>query len=206
MALTPVAEGSPSGGGADVLTAEEFAVRVQIRRVHTVTDLCAAGVVPGASKIGHEWRVHWPTFYAAVAGPGVPDGEVVTSRQLARYLRVDERVVRRAAAAPGTPGRLPGFQLGKTWLHAMRAVNAMAGWSQPGGQDAAVPGRQRQALRRRGGPCPGQPWTSRPRSPARRRPPAARSAARLRRPGAAASGPAPEADPRRAEPRDGPAR
>ena len=140
MALTPVAEGSPSGGGADVLTAEEFAVRVQIRRVHTVTDLCAAGVVPGASKIGHEWRVHWPTFYAAVAGPGVPDGEVVTSRQLARYLRVDERVVRRAVAAPGTPGRLPGFQLGKTWLHAMPAVRAMAGWSQPGRGDAAVLG------------------------------------------------------------------
>ena len=132
---------NPAGQArADVLTAEEFAARVQIRRVHTVTDLCAAGVVPGASKIGHEWRVHWPTFYAAVAGPGVPDGEVVTSRQLARYLRVDERVVRRAAAAPGTPGRLPGFQLGKTWLHAMRAVNAMAGWSQPGGQDAAGPG------------------------------------------------------------------
>ena len=104
---------------ADILTAEEFAVRVHIRRVHTVTDLCADGVVPGASKIGHEWRIHWPTFYAAVAGPGVPDGEVVTSRQLAQYLRVDERVVRRAAAAPGTPGKLPGFQLGKTWLHAM---------------------------------------------------------------------------------------
>jgi len=140
MALTPVAEGSSSGGGANILTAEEFAARVQIRRVHTVTDLCADGVVPGAGKIGREWRIHWPTFYAAVAGPGVPDGEVVTSRQLARYLRVDERVVRRTVAAPGTPGKLPGFQLGKTWLHAMPAVNAMAGWSQPGGEDAAVPG------------------------------------------------------------------
>src|SRR5260370_40367256 len=129
MALTPVAEGSPSGG-ADILTAEEFADRVHIRRVHTVTALCASGVVPGASKIGHEWRVRWPTFYAAVAGPGVPDGEVVTSRQLAHYLRVDERVVRRAVAAPGTPGKLPGFQLGKTWLHAMPAVNAHVGWSQ----------------------------------------------------------------------------
>ena len=182
MALTPVAEGSPSGGGADVLTAEEFAVRVQMRRVHTVTDLCAAGVVPGASKIGHEWRVHWPTFYAAVAGPGVPDGEVVTSRQLARYLRVDERVVRRAAAAPGTPGRLPGFQLGKTWLHAMRAVNAMAGWSQPGAQDAAVPGPGPASARRAlpgaaldfPAPVPGQaPAARRPgrgaAAPARRR-------------------------------------
>lgn len=136
----PRPENLPGQARADVLTAEEFAVRVQIRRVHTVTDLCADGVVPGASKIGRDWRVHWPTFYAAVAGPGVPDGEVVTSRQLARYLRVDERVVRRAAAAPGTPGRLPGFQLGKTWLHAMRAVNAMTGWSQPGAQNTAAPG------------------------------------------------------------------
>jgi hypothetical protein len=146
MALTPVAEGSPSGGA---LTAEEFAARVHIRRVHTVTDLCAAGKVPGATKIGHEWRVHWPTFYAAVAGPGVPDGEVVTSRQLAHYLRVNEQVVRRAVAAPGTPGKLPGFQLGKTWLHAMPAVNAQVGWSQNGGgagPPAAGPAPAKPAL------------------------------------------------------------
>jgi hypothetical protein len=118
----------------DTLTAEEFGARVGMRRVRTVTDLCAAGLVPGASKIGHEWRVHWPTFYAAVAGPGVPDGDVVNSAELARRLRVSDRVVRRASAAPGTPGKLPGLQVGKTWLYALPAVHAQVGWSQvPGG-------------------------------------------------------------------------
>jgi hypothetical protein len=32
-------------------------------------------------------------------------------------------------AAPGTPGKLPGLQVGKTWLHAMPAVHAQVGWS-----------------------------------------------------------------------------
>ena len=68
MAANAVAQGSPSGPGADILTSEEFARRVHIRRVQTVQELCAAGQVPGATKIGHEWRIHWPTFYAAVAG------------------------------------------------------------------------------------------------------------------------------------------
>ena len=140
MAANAVAQGSPSGPGADILTSEEFARRVHIRRVQTVQELCAAGQVPGATKIGHEWRIHWPTFYAAVAGPGVPLGELLTSRQLAEYLRVDERVVRRASAAPGTPGKLPGRQLGRTWLHALPAVHAQAGWPLDDGQAAAAPG------------------------------------------------------------------
>jgi hypothetical protein len=148
MAPTPVAQGSPGGGGADILTAEEFGARVHIRRVRTVTDLCASGEVPGASKIGKEWRVHWPTFYEAVAGPGVPDGDVVNSTELARRLRVSDRVVRRASAAPGTPGKLPGLQVGKTWLHAMPAVHAQVGWSQEGGQDAAIPAQAQRATPR----------------------------------------------------------
>jgi|SRR5579859_7979791 len=151
MARTPVAPGSPSGRGADFLTAEEFGSRVHIGRVHTVRSLCAGGLVPGASKIGREWRIHWPTFYAALAGPGVPDGEVVTSAELARRLRVSSRVVRRASAAPGTPGKLPGLQLGKTWLYALPAVHAQVGWSLDGGQDAAVPGPPAAS------PAPAQP-------------------------------------------------
>jgi hypothetical protein len=140
MARTPVAPGTPSGRGADTLTAEEFGKRVHISRVETVRRLCAAGLVPGASKIGREWRIHWPTFYAALAGPGVPVGEVVTSAELARRLRVDSRVVRRASAAPGTPGKLPGLQLGKKWLYALPAVHAQVGWSLDSGPDATVPG------------------------------------------------------------------
>jgi hypothetical protein len=154
MAPAPAAQGSPRGRGADILTAEEFGGLVHIGRVRTVTDLCAAGQVPGATKIGHEWRIHWPAFYAAVAGPGIPEGEVVTSGELARYLRVDERVVRRASAAPGTPGKLPGLQVGKRWLYALPAVHAQAGWPLDGGQDAAVPGPP--AAR----PAPAQPASS----------------------------------------------
>jgi hypothetical protein len=127
--------GAPAS--ADTLTAEEFGRRVQIGRVQTARGLCAAGLVPGARKVGRpdgrgqEWEIHWPTFYEALAGPGVAEGEIVTSRQLARYLRVPERNVRRASAAPGTPNRLPGLQLGKAWRYAMPAVQApQVGWSQ----------------------------------------------------------------------------
>jgi hypothetical protein len=147
MAPTAAAQDSPSARGVDVLTAEEFGRRVQIGRVQTVRSLCAQDLVPGARKVtrpdgrGQEWEIYWPTFYEALAGPGVAEGEIVTSRQLARYLGgVPDRAVRRASAAPGTPGKWPGLQLGKGWRYAMPAVQAREiGWSQPDGQDAAVP-------------------------------------------------------------------
>ena len=131
----PRAEDLADQARADILlTAEEFGGRVQIGRVQTVRTLCAEGRVPGARKIGPGWRIHWPTFYEALAGPGVPEGEIVTSGQLARHLRVPERVVRRSSAAPGTPSKLPGLQLGKTWRYAMPAVHApRVGWSQDSG-------------------------------------------------------------------------
>ena len=140
MALPPAAQGSPSDPGTVLLTAEEFGGRVQIDRVQTVRTLCAEGLVPGARKIGPGWRIHWPTFYQALAGPGVPEGEIVTSGQLARHLRVPERVVRRSSAVPGTPNKLPGLRLGKTWRYAMPAVHAPSvGWSQDSGHNVAVP-------------------------------------------------------------------
>ena len=147
MAPTAAAQGSPSARGVDFVTAEEFGRRVQIDRVQTVRTLCAQGLVPGARKVarpdrrGQEWEIHWPTFYEALAGAGVAEGEIVTSGQLARYLGVPDRVVRRASAAPETPGKYPGLQLGKGWRYAMPAVQArQAAWSQPDGQDAAAPG------------------------------------------------------------------
>jgi hypothetical protein len=163
----------------DDVTAEEFGRRVQFGRVQTVRTLCAEGRIPGAKKAGSSWEIHWPTFYEALAGPGVPEGEIVTSGQLARYLGVPDRAVRRASAAPGTPGKWPGLQLGKGWRYAMPAVQAREiGWSQPEGQDAAMPGP----------PAAGQP-------PAPVPPAVFRSAQELEYP----AGPAPPAhSPRRA--------
>jgi hypothetical protein len=147
MAPTAAAQGSPSARGVDNVSAEEWGRRVQIGRVQTARGLCAAGLVPGAQKVdrpdgrGQEWEIHWPTFYEALAGPGVAEGEIVTSHQLARHLGVPDRAVRRASAAPGTPGKWPGLQLGKAWRYAMPAVQApQVGWSQPDGQNTAAPG------------------------------------------------------------------
>lgn len=67
-----------------LLTAEEFGRRVGIGRVQTVRHPCAAGMVVGASKDRHEWRIDWPAFYAWLAGPSVPEGEIIGSRELAR--------------------------------------------------------------------------------------------------------------------------
>src|SRR5271157_6032096 len=122
MARSAPAATPPDGRGADLLTAEQFGERIGIRRVHTIRSLCREGQVPGASKVGHDWRIHFPTFYAALAGPGIPVGRIVNSGQLARMLVVSSKVLRRGSAPPGTPGKFPGLQVGKTWLYALPAV------------------------------------------------------------------------------------
>ena len=104
----------------DILTAEELAARLGLD-VQTVRDLAGAGVLPGG-RAGRRWLFSWAAVYTWIAGPGVPDSEILSTRQLARRIGVDVRVVRRAAAPPGTPGKLPGRQVGKKWLFAIEAV------------------------------------------------------------------------------------
>jgi len=117
----------PRGRRADVVDSAEFGELVGIGRVHTVRRLCREGLVPGATKVSHDWRIHWPTFYAALAGPGVAEGRIIGPRQLASMLHVHDRTVRRASAPPGTPDRIPGLQLGRIWLYAVPAVEAYLG-------------------------------------------------------------------------------
>ena len=124
MARRAPAAISPRGAGADMLSSAEFGEKLGIGRVHTVRSLCAMGLVPGADKVGKDWRIHFPTFYEALAGPGIPVGRIVTSAWLARLLRVSGWTVRRSSAPPGTPGKIPGLQLGKTWYYAVPAVQA----------------------------------------------------------------------------------
>lgn len=116
------------GRDPDILTAAEVADRLHIKYVQTVRDAAAAGIIPGL-RTGHQWRFSWRAVYAAVAGPGIPDGEIVDSRQLARRLGpgVSDRWVRRAAAPPGTPDKLPGLRIGAEWRFAMEAVRAALG-------------------------------------------------------------------------------
>lgn len=142
--MTALAATPPRGYGADLVDSARFGEMVGIGRVHTIRSLCRDDLVPGASKIGHEWKIHFATFYAALAGPGVPVGRVVKSRELARLLGPDisDRVVRRASAPPGTAGKLPGLRLGKVWLYAVPAVQLVVGWplADPGSTAAGPPG------------------------------------------------------------------
>jgi hypothetical protein len=124
MARRAPAAISPSGPGADLLGSAEFGEKLGIDRVHTVRSLCAAGLVPGAYKVGKDWRIHFPAFYEALAGPGVPVGRIVTSAWLARWLRVSGWTVRRSSAPPGTPGKIPGLRVGRTWYYAVPALQA----------------------------------------------------------------------------------
>jgi hypothetical protein len=131
MAREAPAETPPADRVPEFLDAAQFGqlVGIGIGRVQTVRDLCARNLVPGASKPGGQWRIHFPTFYEALAGPGVAVGRIVTARQLAGMLGISSRVLRRGSAPPGTAGKFPGLQVGKTWLYALPAVQAQVPWS-----------------------------------------------------------------------------
>lgn len=109
----------------DFLTAEQLAEKLDLD-VQTVRDLAAAEVLQGI-QAGRRWLFRWTDIYTLIAGPGVPAGEVLSARQLARRFGVPVRVVQRAAAPPGTPGRLPGYRIGKQWRFALEAVRGYLG-------------------------------------------------------------------------------
>jgi len=124
---------------ADILDAAQLADRVHLS-VQTTRRLLARGVFPG-TRIGRDWRVSWRAAYERIAGPGVPDGEIVHARQLARILGLpDDRKLRRAAGAPGTPGKVPGLQAGRLWLFAVEAVRAELGTLERPGLPAGADG------------------------------------------------------------------
>jgi hypothetical protein len=136
----------------DFLTAEQLAAPDRLGMdVQTVRDLAARHTLPG-TLAGRRWLFSWTAIYTLIAGPGVPLGEVLSARQLARRFGVPVRVVQRAAAPPGTPGKLPGYQVGKQWRFALEAVRQYLGGNagDPGvlprpslsgsGQQGATPG------------------------------------------------------------------
>jgi hypothetical protein len=88
-------------------------------------------------QAGRKPLFFWPAFYEWLAGPGVPDGEILTASQLAGRLGVSDAVVRRASDAPGTPGKLPGRQIGKQWRYAWEAVRRALGGSAAAADAAA---------------------------------------------------------------------
>ena len=114
----------------DLLDAEQFAEAVGIGRKQTVTDLAADGHIPGAAQVAGRWLFNVTVFWEWLAGPGIPYGEIVTARELARRLGADDRAIRRSRKDPGTPGRgLPGRRLGdKIVLFAVPAVETELGW------------------------------------------------------------------------------
>lgn len=114
-------------GTPGIVDSEEFA-RLTGLYQHTVTDLAATGALPPgvAARPGERgnWLFNFPAFYAALAGPGVPFGEIVGAAELGRRIKLDPRSVRRLAST----GSLPGLQLGKLWLFAVPAVWQKMGW------------------------------------------------------------------------------
>jgi excisionase family DNA binding protein len=127
VARTGARDGTGGAPDPDVLSAEQLAARLGIGDVQVVRRLAASKVIPGW-RAGREWRFSWAEVYEWIAGPGIPDGKVVTAGELARRLGVGVLVVRRAAAAPGTPGAVPGTAtipgrlVGTQWRFAVQAV------------------------------------------------------------------------------------
>ena len=105
----------------DILTAEELAPRIKIKFAQTIRDAATAGEVP-CMPAGRLLLFSWKAFYEWLAGPGIPEGEILTARELAAVLGVSERLIKRSSAAPGTPGKLPGRRVGKQWRYALEAV------------------------------------------------------------------------------------
>jgi hypothetical protein len=119
--------GVPDG---PVLSAAQLAARLGFRSPQTVTDLAAAGELQ-AAKIGHMWLFAWAAIYERIAGPGVPDGQVLSAAQLGRLFGVTAKVIRSAAGPPGTPGKLAAAKIGKQWLFALEAARLQMDPQQP---------------------------------------------------------------------------
>jgi hypothetical protein len=118
---------SSQAGDPDVLTAEQAARRLRIPKTQTFRNLANRGEVPSLVA-GARRRYSWARLYAMVAGPGVPDSEILTSADVARWLQISERTVQRASGEPGTPTKLPGHRFGKHWRYARAAIDqALAG-------------------------------------------------------------------------------
>ena len=111
----------------DILTTDQLAERLGISDRQGLRNLAASGTVPGW-RVGGNWRYSWAEVYGWIAGPGIPDGEIVTAGELARRLGGSANFVRKSAAAPGTPGSvpgagtLPGRLVGRQWRFAVEAV------------------------------------------------------------------------------------
>lgn len=71
MMTTP--DDRPADPDPDVLNAAQLAERLGLDRVQTVTDLAAAGEIPG-KKFGREWRFWWPAIVDAMSHPVEPHG------------------------------------------------------------------------------------------------------------------------------------
>jgi hypothetical protein len=125
----------PEGRDPDVLTAAELAARLGVRDVQTLRDAMASGDIP-AGRPGHEWLASWRAVYEWLAGPGVPDGDVVDAAKLGRLLGISARLVLRSAGPPGTPGRIWGRQVGKRWRFAVEAARLSIAGLRPQGPQA----------------------------------------------------------------------
>jgi len=127
----------------DILSASQVAEGLGFLGARAVTDLAAAGELPG-TKVGGTWlftwpairtwrTLRWPAIYERIAGPGVPDGPVLTAAELAGRLGFrDPQTVTDLAAA----GELAGVKLGRDWLFSWAAIyQRIAG---PGAPDGPV--------------------------------------------------------------------
>lgn len=124
-----------AGRDPDIVTAAELAGRLHLD-VQTIRDLAAAEAArdeaadPDPERVTlHGWRIgntllfSWSAIYVQIAGPGIPDGEILDPAQLGRRLGVPTKKAWRALAIPGTPGQLPGRKVGKQWRSAWEAVH-----------------------------------------------------------------------------------
>ncbi len=125
----------------DILSASQVAEGLGFLGARAVTDLAAAGELPG-TKVGGTWlftwpairawrTLRWPAIYERIAGPGVPDGPVLTAAELAGRLGFrDPQTVTDLAVA----GELAGVKLGRDWLFSWAGIyQRIAGPGAPGG-------------------------------------------------------------------------
>ena len=142
-----------AGRDPDIVSAEELGALLHLD-VQTVRDVSAAedaageqeapggaAVVLGGFRVGRQRRYSWSAIYVQIAGPGIPDGEILDAGQLARRLDLPKRAVQRALAPPGTPGKLPGRKVGRQWRSAWPAVQAAIRGPAPAGQPGSPAAR-----------------------------------------------------------------
>ena len=134
--------GQPAPQDPDVITAAQLADWLGIKTAQAVRDATVAGEtaarpdgIPGM-RVGREFRYSRRAVYEWIAGPGIPDGEILDATELGRRIGASSLLVRRSAAAPGTAGRIPGRRVGKQWRFALEAVRAAIGGAVPGASGA----------------------------------------------------------------------